>query len=183
MAGAAGKVPSIKKDGFTIMKKTTSKASKSPSKPKTDLPELVTAMTRLVERLESLERKTDLLLSRTGSLPQEVRRVCQDLRRPDVSTSSSLSQPAPQHQGRPLYQAVCADCRKGCEVPFKPTGDRPVYCKECFSRRKSNGAFKPSTTSGTSHKAPTLPPPPVPPAKSSRAKGKKEKTSPKKKKR
>jgi CxxC-x17-CxxC domain-containing protein len=35
-----------------------------------------------------------------------------------------------------MYRAVCADCRKDCEVPFKPTGERPVYCKDCFAKRK-----------------------------------------------
>lgn len=37
---------------------------------------------------------------------------------------------------RVMYDAVCADC--GCEtkVPFKPSEDRPVYCKECFDARK-----------------------------------------------
>ncbi|MCK5451357.1 MAG: hypothetical protein KAI70_06295, partial [Candidatus Omnitrophica bacterium] len=26
---------------------------------------------------------------------------------------------------------------KECEVPFKPRDDRPVYCKDCFSKRKN----------------------------------------------
>lgn len=33
-----------------------------------------------------------------------------------------------------LHQAICADCGKSCEVPFKPNGRKPVYCKECFAR-------------------------------------------------
>ena len=37
---------------------------------------------------------------------------------------------------REMHKAVCADCKKECEVPFKPSGDRPVYCKDCFSKRK-----------------------------------------------
>ena len=43
--------------------------------------------------------------------------------------------------GRPreMHKAVCAECQKECEVPFKPSGDRPVYCKECFSKRKDSG--------------------------------------------
>ena len=43
--------------------------------------------------------------------------------------------------GRPreMYKATCADCKKECEVPFKPSGDRPVYCKECFGKRKDSG--------------------------------------------
>lgn len=32
-----------------------------------------------------------------------------------------------------LFQATCASCGKTCEVPFKPTGERPVYCRDCFN--------------------------------------------------
>ena len=39
---------------------------------------------------------------------------------------------------REMHKATCADCKKECEVPFKPSGDRPVYCKECFSKRKGS---------------------------------------------
>jgi len=40
---------------------------------------------------------------------------------------------------REMHKATCADCQKECEVPFKPSGDRPVYCRECFSKRKNEG--------------------------------------------
>jgi CxxC-x17-CxxC domain-containing protein len=33
-----------------------------------------------------------------------------------------------------LFQATCAACGKTCEVPFKPNGKKPVYCKECFAK-------------------------------------------------
>jgi CxxC-x17-CxxC domain-containing protein len=36
-----------------------------------------------------------------------------------------------------MHKGVCADCGKECEVPFKPTGDRPVYCQECWAKRRS----------------------------------------------
>ncbi len=42
-------------------------------------------------------------------------------------------------QPREMFKATCADCQKECEVPFKPREDRPVYCKECFSKRKDSG--------------------------------------------
>lgn len=38
-----------------------------------------------------------------------------------------------------MHQAVCSECGKRCEVPFKPTGDRPVYCSECFSSQNQQG--------------------------------------------
>lgn len=37
---------------------------------------------------------------------------------------------------RVMYDAVCAECGKETQVPFKPTNDRPVYCKECFDARR-----------------------------------------------
>ncbi|MBI1976302.1 MAG: DNA-directed RNA polymerase [Candidatus Omnitrophica bacterium] len=42
--------------------------------------------------------------------------------------------------GRPreMFKAICAECKQECEVPFRPSGDRPVYCKECFSKRKDS---------------------------------------------
>ena len=37
---------------------------------------------------------------------------------------------------RERFSAVCAEC--GCEtqVPFQPTEGRPVYCKDCFAKRR-----------------------------------------------
>jgi len=37
---------------------------------------------------------------------------------------------------REMHKAICADCGEECEVPFKPDGDRPVYCRECFQKRR-----------------------------------------------
>ncbi len=31
-----------------------------------------------------------------------------------------------------MHQAVCSKCGRTCEVPFRPNGKKPVYCKECF---------------------------------------------------
>lgn len=33
---------------------------------------------------------------------------------------------------RPMHRATCANCGNECQVPFKPTGERPVYCSNCF---------------------------------------------------
>lgn len=38
-----------------------------------------------------------------------------------------------------MHKAICSECGKTCEVPFKPTGDKPVYCKECFGEKKNVG--------------------------------------------
>lgn len=42
----------------------------------------------------------------------------------------------------PMCDAVCAKCGKNCKVPFKPTGDKPVYCSDCFGAQR--GENRPS---------------------------------------
>ncbi len=39
---------------------------------------------------------------------------------------------------RPSYPIKCAECGKEDEVPFKPSGSRPVLCKECFKKQKES---------------------------------------------
>ena len=41
--------------------------------------------------------------------------------------------------GRTMYQATCAECGKSCEVPFRPSGDKPVYCSNCFENKRDSG--------------------------------------------
>lgn len=132
----------------SIKVKTKKSSSKRGAAPDPELPSLVTGMTKLVERLEILERKIDQVFSRVSSLPSEIRNAGQ-VSRPQPSHQPQPFQPRSEqhHSGnqsqgqenrneRRMFQAVCADCHKNCEVPFKP-GDRPVYCKECFAIRKA----------------------------------------------
>ena len=37
---------------------------------------------------------------------------------------------------REMHKAICSDCKKECEVPFKPTEGRPIYCKECYPNHR-----------------------------------------------
>jgi CxxC-x17-CxxC domain-containing protein len=37
---------------------------------------------------------------------------------------------------RQMYPAVCSACGKETEVPFQPSSDKPVYCRECFQERR-----------------------------------------------
>lgn len=36
---------------------------------------------------------------------------------------------------RQTFPATCAECGVDTEVPFKPRGDRPVYCRECYQKQ------------------------------------------------
>ena len=44
--------------------------------------------------------------------------------------------PRRDFEQREMHKAVCDECKKECEVPFKPTKGKPVYCKECYAKRK-----------------------------------------------
>ena len=33
---------------------------------------------------------------------------------------------------RQMFPAVCAGCGKSTTVPFRPTSEKPVYCKDCY---------------------------------------------------
>ena len=37
---------------------------------------------------------------------------------------------------RDMHKATCSECGQECEVPFKPTEGKPVFCKECYRKRK-----------------------------------------------
>ncbi len=37
---------------------------------------------------------------------------------------------------REMFDVVCAECGADTKVPFRPSGDRPVYCSDCFRKRQ-----------------------------------------------
>ncbi|MDD2482186.1 MAG: zinc-ribbon domain containing protein [Lutispora sp.] len=54
----------------------------------------------------------------------------------DCRTARKSSSNMGAKRERVMYDAVCAECGKDTQVPFKPTNDRPVYCKDCFDARR-----------------------------------------------
>ena len=42
--------------------------------------------------------------------------------------------------GRPtMHDAVCDNCGNDCKVPFRPSGDKPIYCSNCFEEKGGRG--------------------------------------------
>ena len=37
---------------------------------------------------------------------------------------------------REMFEVTCAKCGKDCQVPFKPTGNKPVFCSDCFRKNE-----------------------------------------------
>lgn len=141
-----------KKGKAKAVKKSKSKSSAA----EPEMPNLAAVMMKIAERLESLEKKMDAMMSsgqprfQQNQAPQPRHAQNFQPRRPQQNPHAHPHQPKQNHNfqqpqqkpARALFKAVCADCQKDCEVPFQPTGERPTYCKECFAARKSGGNFR-----------------------------------------
>jgi len=44
-----------------------------------------------------------------------------------------------QREKPQMHHAVCSDCGRDCEVPFRPSGNKPVYCSDCFGAKEDSG--------------------------------------------
>ena len=59
-----------------------------------------------------------------------------------------------------LHKTICSKCGKECEVPFRPTGSKPVFCRDCFrdnggtsdSRRPEGNFSRPSFDSSSENR-------------------------------
>jgi CxxC-x17-CxxC domain-containing protein len=37
---------------------------------------------------------------------------------------------------REMHDVICANCGAETQVPFRPSSDRPVYCRDCFNQNR-----------------------------------------------
>jgi CxxC-x17-CxxC domain-containing protein len=58
---------------------------------------------------------------------------CRQAKKADQGGSGHRSAPS---QGTPV---ICSGCGQPTTVPFEPRGDRPVYCRDCYTARKGTG--------------------------------------------
>ncbi len=154
------------------MKKRT-KSKSSPATMAADQ-DIAVLLTTLVQKLTSFETKIDAVLSRITQM----------------TTAAPRQQPTPparpperRREPRPMYKVICADCGRDCEVPFKPSDSRPVYCKGCFTTRKNAGTFKPGIDDRPKENLPVQVRPTEKPQAAKPAKKKKRSAKKKKKKR
>ena len=45
-----------------------------------------------------------------------------------------------------MHEVICDKCGQSCEVPFKPTSGKSIYCRDCF--RKEDGSESGSRREG-----------------------------------
>lgn len=52
------------------------------------------------------------------------------------SASASRRRDGRSHsREREMFKTICDECGADCEVPFKPSSDKPVYCSDCFAKK------------------------------------------------
>jgi CxxC-x17-CxxC domain-containing protein len=51
---------------------------------------------------------------------------------PDCRNSRRQSDGSGSRPQRPMHDVICNSCGRLTQVPFVPTGSRPVYCMDCF---------------------------------------------------
>jgi CxxC-x17-CxxC domain-containing protein len=39
---------------------------------------------------------------------------------------------------REMFSVTCSSCGQEAQVPFQPSGDKPVYCSSCFEKRRGS---------------------------------------------
>lgn len=58
------------------------------------------------------------------------------LRCRDCRNARKANRNSGEHRTREMFTVVCADCGVETQVPFQPTSDRPVYCRECYQHHR-----------------------------------------------
>jgi CxxC-x17-CxxC domain-containing protein len=59
----------------------------------------------------------------------------------------SFDKPRFNRERTEMFSATCANCGKQCEVPFRPTGNKPVLCRECFQNNRGADSRRPEQRS------------------------------------
>ena len=105
-------------------------------------PDIISAINKMQEQLVYLEKKIDTLINQSSGKSFEGRNFSRPFQRSDESRRHDRGRGDDNFRGRNFTRVICSDCKKECEVPFKPSGDRPVYCQECFAKRRREESFK-----------------------------------------
>jgi len=71
-------------------------------------------------------------------------RPCRQAKKEQKGQGGGGNRPQPRGDGdrggrggsatREMFDVTCSSCGAAAQVPFKPSGDRPVYCRDCFKR-------------------------------------------------
>ena len=75
-----------------------------------------------------------MLLAASPTTPGAARRAATPV---EASLATAAVAVAVGGGQREMFSVVCASCGNDATVPFRPSGDRPVYCSDCFNRMRN----------------------------------------------
>ena len=107
--------------------------------------DVVAVMNKIQAQLAVLDRKLDAFMTKSLTELAQARAAAKPIVHTVQVPVGGSPRPQERLNTRPMYAVVCFDCGKDTEIPFKPSGDRPVYCQECFSRRKAGKVLRAPT--------------------------------------
>jgi CxxC-x17-CxxC domain-containing protein len=60
--------------------------------------------------------------------------------RPERRSSERFERRGSARSGfnKQMHEVTCDKCGNQCEVPFRPTAGKPVYCSDCFRKQEGN---------------------------------------------
>jgi CxxC-x17-CxxC domain-containing protein len=61
---------------------------------------------------------------------------CRMAKKNDQGGGGGYRSSAQASHGTPV---ICSGCGQPTTVPFEPRGDRPVFCRDCYTARKGSG--------------------------------------------
>jgi len=93
-------------------------------------------ISKMQQQLISIEKKIDGLLNKPLERKPFERKPFRSFEGPNRFDRGNRDGDSRE---RSFTKVICADCNRECEIPFKPSGDRPVYCRDCFSKHKDGG--------------------------------------------
>ena len=73
--------------------------------------------------------------------PAEVEEAAEEPKADEAASDAPAPTAEPagtDQQGRTLYNVKCTNCGKDTQVPFEPSGGRPVYCRDCYMQKKNS---------------------------------------------
>ncbi len=81
---------------------------------------------------EGLGKYTDIEIKQEARMREDQREEKRAYEEPIEVQPVSTEQPAAPQE----YDCVCSECGKDTTVPFLPKKEWPVYCRDCYSKRR-----------------------------------------------
>lgn len=79
----------------------------------------------------------------TGSKPVYCKDCYQNVQGAESHRSESRSFDRPRSEERQMYDAVCSTCGNSCQIPFRPSPGRDVFCSRCFEKNEGAETHRP----------------------------------------